>query len=455
MARLEGIGSAISRVAPPASAKSAAIQTDTNEETPLDALGKKLAGAFSIVTAVLAFVGAKEAGLDRILRNEPGPSLLFFSLVGLGIAAGIMLPVVDRRREVKLRVLLTSLFALGLVYVVLLLRQKWTTAPIIIADVVLLTVVCVLPLLFPSVVWVSLKAAILAVAIIAFLLGIYGTFKLAVLSKSTKDRPDVSASIDYIDGRIVLKGHVGAAGLTNKEHILIRVEGVRDVDDKLYFADGKAGRTSKPPAQPEDVSCFFKDAARQERSDRCQLLFGQRVGPQDTGTVNFDFNVPLTPGLYPRLNVIATVTGTDSSARGTCNQATGKQACTSILMPQGTAHPSIGASWTANPDYMTLSLGLKMGDLNVDDVVYMWAVGRNSAGEVIGAGIFGANASGIIDTTMPVVVSPGIAEVCVRAEVVRGGPLRSPTVQPESTWCNPIPLTGSSLMLRVPILTAK
>ena len=86
---------------------------------PWAATGKQLAAGFAVLTALFTFAGVTTGRVERILRNEPSLSLLWFVLVGAGIVVGVAAPVLPREK-IKVGDAVGIVGAAALVCVVLL-----------------------------------------------------------------------------------------------------------------------------------------------------------------------------------------------------------------------------------------------------------------------------------------------------------------------------------------------
>lgn len=88
-----------------------------------DDAAKLLAGSFAIVATILTALGATSGGLERMLRNHPGRSLVAFVLLGLAIGIAIVAYILDFK---NLRWERGLLAAAGVLFTIGLLFAIWT-----------------------------------------------------------------------------------------------------------------------------------------------------------------------------------------------------------------------------------------------------------------------------------------------------------------------------------------
>ena len=173
-------------------------QEPAETEDPRNGIAKVLAGGFSVVVAGLGAIGVKDGSLDRILRNEPLPAIFVFAFIAAAVGCGVIAPALSRRAIVRgwtvPAALILSLAMLALVLPNFGAVPRWTRLEAAAACV--LVAALALILIAPT---ISQKSALIALGLGFFAIGLYGTFKLAVESKSAKDRVRVSASVVTVD----------------------------------------------------------------------------------------------------------------------------------------------------------------------------------------------------------------------------------------------------------------
>jgi MFS family permease len=340
------------------------IGTMTSTETaassknsdPVGNLGKWLAGGFAFITTIFGALGIAEGDIERIFRNQPGEALVWLLLVGIGIASGLVVGYTEREKDKELSQWSLMFSTLGAVLVVvaallpvittrlevpdasfwrwsvvvvgsagfvwsgrLLLRRLrggpasdldqtayWpamglmASAGLIWCSLTITSVRAALVvlgglLLFAGLaraVWpprFHLRAGVLGVGFIAFFVGLGGFFTLSVENAHAKDRPVITASLVETDGEITLSATIEATGLSIDEHVLVTVEGLSRSEQ---LSTVKAGRSSA-------------GGVLVPGGDSSQTLHLSRTGPDQTGAVNFEVSVPVSPGLYERIRISA------------------------------------------------------------------------------------------------------------------------------------------------------
>lgn len=326
-------------------------------EDGLGRLGKWLAGGFAFITTVFTALGIAAGDIDRILRNQPGEAIAWLFLVGIGIASGLIVGYTQSSAEgnrgvlrgwaLIFSVLATGLLVLAVVWsslpgpvermqwwrwIILVLavaavlvmslglissgvRTKldeagadvsyWLVIGLVAAGAIAWCAVVIgswrsvlvtggLVLLLAGllrVVWpptFHIRAAALGVGFVAFFVGLGGFFSLSVENTSAKDRPAIVVTLADGENAITLNATVQATGLSIDEHILVTVEGLNRAE---RLAAERAGRE--------------RDTSPELIGDSAQTLYLSRTGPDQTGEVNLDLTLPVSPGLYERLRVSA------------------------------------------------------------------------------------------------------------------------------------------------------
>lgn len=110
-----------------------------------------LAAGFGVVTAVLGFIGVSTGALERILRNQPAEAQVWFLLIGVGIACGVIAAVISEGKVggggLALILLGEGLCLVALIWirsptlVTLRAADSWSTTPSVSVGLVLLAVV--------------------------------------------------------------------------------------------------------------------------------------------------------------------------------------------------------------------------------------------------------------------------------------------------------------------------
>ena len=426
----------------------------------IEGIGKKLGALLGLVAALLAFFGAKDGGLLRIIRNYP-EAALFFLITTIGGILALLLasqvkdsepdgsPHEARLFWIFLIVLTLAWANFGILYAIGQPRRVafWAAVGISLLFVVLLVTPLILrlpwlvfremvpdaaddassaqkerprPRLVPLLTkwdWPTRIVMLMLGGIVAAL-GIFGAVRLAALSQSSKDRPSVTAKVvEAEDGQLSIEGHVKASGLRVSEHVLLRVEGV-ELDGQPGVAreavgqvatDGAPATGAPPLVLPRGRQGWTSDGQGETDGatcQRCQLLYGERIGASLTGDVDFDFTIPLTTALYDRLDVVALLQqrGSDrpgvdgqhvsegwwdgplsflrklddlvtedppeqSAGSGRCDGTTDTMGCLSLYLPAASSHPSLSATWGGTADAPTVNVDLKMSRLYVEDEI--------------------------------------------------------------------------------------
>src|SRR6266508_6087539 len=266
-------------ITPPPDAEPLATggEPDSDVSTELDKIAKVLAGGFTLVSGLLAFIGIKEGELDRVLRNEPTGALIVFALLGLAVGTGVVAPSVTPKSRVRLGfVVLVIGLSVGIAAAAL---TRVGSGQGFSMRVVLLC--SALSLIAALILWgrpVLLKASVLLMGLLLFSVGLYGAFELSVEEKAANDRPNLTATFGTKDGSPILTVGVKASGLRVDEDIWAVVWG-RNVD-KLYEC---------PTADPNG----------------CPMLFGMRVGADETGRVDKTVEIPLGGGQFWSIRIRA------------------------------------------------------------------------------------------------------------------------------------------------------
>jgi hypothetical protein len=300
-----------------------------------ESIAGKLAVAYAAVTAVLGFIGIKEGSLDAILRDDPRPSLFFFTMIGLSIAIGIGFGLIPPKSQVRFGRLLTPLLV---VVVALLLYAQFIKEGDNVPDDVQWWAAAIAGL-FIALIYnrvAPTRIVALAFGIALFMFGMFGLFKLGVDSKSATARPRITATLTDDAKGLLVEGSVKTGGLRKSDHVLIRVEGI-PVD---------ASRLSAGTTESVDTRC----------AKRCELLSGQWIGADAEGAIDAPVKVRTAIGRFARINITAEVSRFRTNEPRPCDEKTPGYGCLSLFLPSDGARPLVTPTWTVTDDAAKLEL---------------------------------------------------------------------------------------------------
>jgi hypothetical protein len=256
-------------------------------------LGRRLAAGAAIATGLLAALGITGGQLDRLLRNEPGWTLLALALIGVGVLTGVA--IVELQRPLALRPAVIAIVAgaavLALVgaaaYRSLVEDSRLLVLGLLVAAV--LAAAVAIAVIGPT---MSMRATALIGGLALFLSGLVILSVVSVMGKSSKERPRVSGSIVREESGWLLDAHVSAQGFSRRDQMLIMVEG-------LNYTEPLAGRRAGRMYDPTLL------ASKQPGNDFLQTLALARVGPDSDGKIDAPIKLPISLGLYDRVRVAA------------------------------------------------------------------------------------------------------------------------------------------------------
>lgn len=382
-------------------------------------LGKQLAAGFAALTALFAFAGVTSGRVERLLRNEPELSLLWFVLVGVGIVIGLASPVVPsiviRWRDALWIVGLSATVSVGLLLAaqLLLTAQEdpslWERVGGVLVLVVVAAAVTILTAwrLQPriqeravsqraeprtAVTGPSLRATMIVAGGIVFLAGLFGSFRLAVTSVRVKERPQLVANLVMeSDVGAVLDGNVQAAGLRSNEHVHL-----------LVFV-------RKHNMEPERA-------------------YESRTGPDQEGMAAHSFKLPMSTAGIAEIHVASLIAEATGAAPGTCDSLTRTAACVTIPVPAAASRPVVDLAWSVGDAGIIASITTRMVDVGAAESVrvLVWRLGdmtylHRSSGV--------AGAFGLYETSVDVPAGPPDGRLCILA-VAEGSDEEATTMPP-------------------------
>jgi hypothetical protein len=153
------------------------------------------ARGFTLLAAILTFFGITEGVLDHVLRSDPTAALWIFCLLGVGVVCSILAPAIKATKQLPTTFLLWAVASLGSLSLLLLPKVAGEQGPRLTLLSFLLIGGVVLVGLFLILTSVSVVASLLVLGIAATSFGLYGTTKLAVLSKLGSAEPSITATI--------------------------------------------------------------------------------------------------------------------------------------------------------------------------------------------------------------------------------------------------------------------
>ena len=218
-----------------------------NEDGPYTGLARILGGGTAIVSAVLTFIGIKDAALDRILREEPKAVLLFGGMVALGIVFGLVAQFM--RPPGSMRVIWIALWVGALIASFPIVADHsrnekieggWNLILILLA--VLVATLLVILMLGPF--RLAMTGCLLILGAVLFALGTYGGIRLAIDSRGTTASPEISGPsiVRGEDGLLRLKATVKAEAL-HACHVLTVTANGRELATTAGGPDGVAALT--------------------------------------------------------------------------------------------------------------------------------------------------------------------------------------------------------------------
>jgi hypothetical protein len=242
--------------------------TDTDplfDADGLDSATTWTAAGFTALTAVLTFFGIKEGILDRLLRANQTAALWIFILIGLGLVLGLATPALKKDVRMPAFPLVLALLVLTLLTLHFLPNvegeKKDSATNTLALGVLVFLGAAALALLFIKA-HLPLVVAVLAVAVTATSMGLYGAAKLSVLSTTFTGDSRVTAALEKNDSGEQVKVGV-LANRTENKILELDVFGV--VGDPNSSGEGLIGRARLAPddAGAIDASLVFPVAASQ------------------------------------------------------------------------------------------------------------------------------------------------------------------------------------------------
>lgn len=390
---------------------------------PWSSLGKQLAAGFAALTALFAFAGVTSGRVERLLRNEPELSLLWFVLVGAGIVIGLTSPVIPniviRWRDALWIIGLSATVSVGLLLAaqLLLTAQEdpslWERVGGVLVLVAVATAVTILTAwrLRPrireravsqraepdiAVTGPSLRVTMIVAGGIVFLAGLFGSFRLAVTSVRVKERPQLVANLVMEpDIGAVLDGNVQAAGLRSNEHVHL-----------LVFV-------RRPHMEVERA-------------------YESRTGPDQEGKAVHSFKIPMSTAGIAEIHVASLIAEATGSAPETCDSQTRTAACVTIPLPAAASRPGFDVAWSVGDAGIIASITVEMVDVGPAESVrvLVWRLGdmtylHRSSGV--------AGALGVYETSVEVPAGPPDGRLCVLA--VAEGSDEEVTTMPPPAEC--------------------
>lgn len=318
----------------PTTSETTAAPPDTSDTT----LALWLVGAGTFLTATLGLIGATDADVDRLRVNHP----LLFNLaifgVVLAVLTGVLWPVWRGRCSRRLKRVLT-----------------------------------------------------LAVLIVGG--STVGIAWAATNDLSAKARPRITAKLERAGERTRLVGTVTATGLQTKEHILVRIAGLKP----RRKANGDEDRVP---------------------------IYNGRTGPNVEGNVEVTLDSFVPTGVYERLDVEAVLESEDdvSSAEPApaCDVAKRTFGCVSLATPFESRRPRIHASWKAGA--RLIDIRARMTGLAADDRVVLTV--RRKRGKEWGRRLYAASwapdSLGVVEESLQLEADPSGGSICVIMRALRG-----------------------------------
>jgi hypothetical protein len=374
-----------------------------------EGLGKKVAAGLAILTAVFTLIGAKEGTLTRVIRNNPTAFFVGLSFALVGIVVAYLLDAGLTKEKFVFTLIPLAIFIAGLV--------------------------------------VMTNAAIDTTAAL--------------------QRPQIKASLKTSEtGVVTLDGEATASGLRNDQHLLLEVFGENPITfpasssgSQESLPSGNAGQASTseppsasgPPSGPSNtatlptLSASFSQAPRPRprplpepgtAPPPPQFLLGSRAGPDQDGNVTRPFTVPIDPGVFRRVTVLAIVEDPPEDFISTQDLSTkpadetekegcpGSQhwGCLSLWLPHVPVRPEISSTFKAGSQGAneggTVSVSISSEDLGADDIVRLWITTRSTGSRsyrIQLTGTYVPNGAGRLSTTVEGVVPPRTRDICVTA----------------------------------------
>lgn len=298
----------------------------------VDSAAKWTAAAFGAVTTALGAVGATGGGLERVLRNELWLSLAAFGLIFFGI----VLAVIAR-----------------------------PNIPLAGTDA-------------------TSNARLLMRAFVSFAFGLALALYLGVASPSTRERPQISASLTRGD-RLLLDASVRASGMSSDSSLIVIV-------------DGLVGR------------------------DRAAIrLYKSQMGPDRQGLVSLPLKIEIPPGEFDEIAVAATF---DAEQRDKCVEGNLAEGCVILRLPRVPRAPQLSLDLEGDAGSRAVVARVKsLVRAQTSVAVTITAVGQTKP---LLAALLAPDDGGIVDSALEAPVPRDAREICVAASMVAARPLEAP-----------------------------
>ncbi|KAA1400187.1 hypothetical protein [Aeromicrobium ginsengisoli] len=190
---------------------------DPFDPESLDGLATWTGIGFTTLSGVLTFIGTKDGYLQRILAENATASMWVFVLVGLGVVASLFAMATKTTVHVYAAWVIAAALALATISARLFddFGETTITGKMLLVCVVLAAVALVWTASVGTT--IALPAALLAVAVAATSMGLYGGVKLSVASRSLPEELQTRASLETKGGRDFVK--VTVAGSQQKNSV--------------------------------------------------------------------------------------------------------------------------------------------------------------------------------------------------------------------------------------------
>jgi hypothetical protein len=260
------------------------------DEVRLGELAKWIAGAMTLLAALLTFLGMQGGALDRMLRRFPAESMLTFCLVGASVVIGVLSPAIREGFRLRLSALVVGIGIVAAAVAYALPNIPAQSVGLRFAYPVYLLLGLASVLSWRT--FLAMRGAVLVVGLAMLTMGTYAAVKLSILSKSARsDVPQVSASVQRVGGEYLMQTRVRASTLHPGQYVVLEVDqGAQhswlrcDPDeyghiDETFVLPATAEGTSKPASVHLAARLCNADGSDATRVDKGVLAWTPNSPP--------------------------------------------------------------------------------------------------------------------------------------------------------------------------------
>jgi hypothetical protein len=294
---------------------------------PYANLAAVLAGGYATVTAVLAFLGIKDAALDRMLREDHRAVVFFAAMVALGIILGIVAQQVTVPGSLN-AVAVVVLAALPIVAFPFIADRARSVEVEDGSNLTLILLGVVVGALILMVVAGTFRmrtnGVLLVLGGVLFALGSYGGVRLAIESKSSFTSPEITvAKVTAAEGApLVLDAAAAVDGLRDCHRLQLTVDGV------VYGSSGGGADAKAEVAISIPLAAL--DASANELEVEAEVVPFDAVDALDEGASKDDLDAA------------------EEEVAGCPSPRSGRAAKRSVPLPPANGQPSLSATVEAD-----------------------------------------------------------------------------------------------------------